>query len=648
MGFLAPNFLFLISLASIPLIIHLLQRIRLKKVNYSSLFFLTATKRETFSWFQIKEILLLIFRTLFIFFLFFTLARPYLRGARIIHTRQEASRVIILDDSYSMGYQNNFSQAKLYLKNLITELKSGSEAAILTPSNNYKMHLTSDLFGLGKIADTIAVSFSGNTLAQVFEDAKALLVNSSLPLKEIYIITDLQKHAAEQLIDKNIGKNSIPVTIIDVGQQNQENVGIEQIALSSNFPLPDLPVKPKVIIKNYSAKSVTRSLKFSIKFSERESVMQNIKTDVSLGPKETKTVQIDAEIRGPGIYRAEASITNDALVFDDHRYFAINVPEQIPILLLYETPSDIQYVEKALKISNFNITTAPVNTLRQENLKRYKAIGLFSSANLNYADWQRLGFYLLDGGGLFIAIDKEMKEPQWTGALNLDFSLDGKEVAVKSPGFITIGQVDLASPVMDIFKDIDMSPVKFYSYWALNNIPAGAILASFSTGNPFLIEPQNKNLIIALTSFAADNTDFMLKATFLPLFHRIFSYLASPMLVSDFQVGDTISSRVAQVGYVKIKTPSGEDLQMPTAKQGKLIVKYSDTKQPGFYQIGNEVISVNVLAEEGDLTRIAEQELKAKNMKVINNTLGKTTDISGFALALSILFFILELVLLVV
>lgn len=648
MGFFAPVFLFLLSLASIPFIIHLIQRIRLKKVYYSSLFFLTETKRETFSWLQIKEILLLIFRTLFIFFLFFSLARPYLRK-KIFSNQYEASRVIILDDSYSMGFNNYFSDAKNTAKKLIQELKKGSEAAILTSSENLKTNLTTSLIGLEKTLDTITVSYSGNTLESIFEEGNALLMNSALPRKEIFIITDLQKRAILPVIDKlSSYGNKTEITIIDISKNNEENAGIEKISLSPNLPTQNFPSKPQVQVKNYSTKSTKRNLLFALQYSEPESLIQNIKIELSLSPKETKTVPLDVEIRKPGTYRARAMLSTDSLRLDDNRFFTITVPEQTPILLMYENPADIQYIEKALKSSYFNVNTANIKTLRQQNLKRYKAIGLFSVTALTYSDWQRIGYYLLEGGGVFIAFNKEIKEPQWTKALNLDLSLTGTEAVIKSPGFVTIERVNYTNPIMEIFRDVDLSTVKFYSYWETDNFSQSQVLAYFSSAKPFLIEGKEKKVLVALTTFDVQSTDFMFKATFLPLIHRIFTFLSFPSFRQEYQVGDTIKTQVLTSVAVKVITPKDEFNQTPVVEEGKTLIKLSDTKNPGFYKIGNESFVVNVLAEEGDLIKISDKELKNQNIKVINSTNGRITDLSRISLLLSILFFILELVLLVI
>ena len=241
-----------------------------------------------------------------------------------------------------------------------------------------------------------------------------------------------------------------------------------------------------------------------------------------------------------------------------------------------------------------------------------------------------------------------MKEKQWDKALNTDLKLNGVQAIIKSPGFVTIEKVNYQNPVTEIFQDVDLSTAKFYSYWDASELSQSNVLAYFSSGKPFLLEDKNRKLIIALSAFDIQTTDFMFKATFLPMIHRIFTYLSFPVLKYNYQIGDTIFTEVSTATSIKIKTPSSEFVQSSILENGKNTIKVWDTKRPGFYQINNENFTVNVLAEEGDLTKVSDKEIKNQNIRIINDVSGKITDLSSITLFWAMLFFILELVLLVI
>jgi hypothetical protein len=215
------------------------------------------------------------------------------------------------------------------------------------------------------------------------------------------------------------------------------------------------------------------------------------------------------------------------------------------------------------------------------------------------------------------------------------------------PDFISIANINYDHPITEAFRSVDLSPSKFKKYWELDSTGQINVLAYFSSQKPFLIESKNNKLIIALTSFNIDNTDFMFKASFLPLFNRIFTYLAAPIFTKAYRIGDTVNVQVDKLMPMEIVTPEGKLYQTPNIERGRLIVKLTDTKKPGFYQIGSQYFSVNVDNREGDLIRINSNEVKNQNIKIVNNFSGNISDFTLVSLILAILFFIIELIILI-
>ena len=105
MGFLAPSLLPLAALAAIPIAIHILSRLRLKRADFPSLLLLTTARRERFSWLRLKELLLLIFRTLALLGLLLALGeRPDCRARRFVqHVRAAA-----VAESYRVGTRTHW------------------------------------------------------------------------------------------------------------------------------------------------------------------------------------------------------------------------------------------------------------------------------------------------------------------------------------------------------------------------------------------------------------------------------------------------------------------------------------------------------------------------------------------------------------
>jgi len=108
MTFLNSAILFGLAAAAIPIIIHFLTRQKAKTILFSSLRFLKLLEDQQIKRLKMKQVLLLIIRTLIILFIILAFARPTMKGNFFsgIGTSAETSAVIILDNSLSMGIRS--------------------------------------------------------------------------------------------------------------------------------------------------------------------------------------------------------------------------------------------------------------------------------------------------------------------------------------------------------------------------------------------------------------------------------------------------------------------------------------------------------------------------------------------------------------
>src|SRR6476659_8011806 len=106
MGFLFPEFLFAWLLMAIPVIIHLFNFRKFKKVEFTNVAFLKEVELQTSSSQKLKERLILASRMLAIFFLVLAFAQPYLKSKTSVQAYKKSIVSIYLDNSYSMEAVN--------------------------------------------------------------------------------------------------------------------------------------------------------------------------------------------------------------------------------------------------------------------------------------------------------------------------------------------------------------------------------------------------------------------------------------------------------------------------------------------------------------------------------------------------------------
>jgi len=152
-SFLNPSFLWGLPVVSIPILIHLLSRRNPITSQFSYVRFIQLASTTVVRKFKLKQLILLLLRSLILLLLTLLFARPVVRRIPLFAQVEGVSRssVILLDNSYSMGYveegESRFALAKKVAGRILKMAKRGDRAAIFLISDEVKplvSYLTDD------------------------------------------------------------------------------------------------------------------------------------------------------------------------------------------------------------------------------------------------------------------------------------------------------------------------------------------------------------------------------------------------------------------------------------------------------------------------------------------------------------------------
>jgi hypothetical protein len=141
MRFLSPGFLFALLTIAIPVIIHLFNFRKFKKVYFSNVRFLKNVQIHTSSRQHLKDRLILGMRILGLSFLVFAFARPYIPAEDQKYGFQQEILSIYIDNSYSMEAVNKEGTLLDEAKRKAREISSAYSV-----SDKFQL-LTNDFFG---------------------------------------------------------------------------------------------------------------------------------------------------------------------------------------------------------------------------------------------------------------------------------------------------------------------------------------------------------------------------------------------------------------------------------------------------------------------------------------------------------------------
>lgn len=140
MSFLRPEFLWALPLAALPVLIHLLNRRRFVRVDFSAMEFLRRARHRTRRRLLLEDLLLLVLRTAAVLAVVLGLARPSTEPVPGLASRLPAAEILVLDGSLSMAHRDGgtsaFERALQAGAEVLRELESarGDRAALILAS----------------------------------------------------------------------------------------------------------------------------------------------------------------------------------------------------------------------------------------------------------------------------------------------------------------------------------------------------------------------------------------------------------------------------------------------------------------------------------------------------------------------------------
>lgn len=639
MTFLNPAILFGLLAASIPVIIHLLNLRKLKKIEFSTLQFLKELQKNKIRKIKLKQWLLLALRVLIILCIVTAFARPTLVGVSIGGTTSAAktTAVFILDDTFSMSLIDEngsyFNQAKETIKDLLTQFEEGDEVGLILVSHQpEEIELTSNLNKFKDEVDAVRISSASGKLNNAIIKAAEVTGNAKNFNKEIYLFTDFQKGRLadnDEIIDlkEQLGEH---VRLYSFGYSGKEaiNFGIDDLKINTQIFEKDKPVKFEAIVKNYSDRP-NSNLVVSLFVNGERSAQQS----VNFNPGESKTINLEAPANNYGTSDALIEIEEDDLQEDNIRYTSFYIPPKIPVLILADNTADSKLIETVLKSVSeqgyFDLTvkrTDQISVIQPEN---YKVVILISD-NFSVAK-DRFRAYLNSGKGLIIFPSSAENQNAFISSLNSFGLMSDGLVKVDESQSIRFDQIDFRHPLFEnIFidekkKQID-SP-ELYSFYKINTAGKGKSIISLEEKSSFLSEYSflNGKILLFNTSPVLKWSDFPVKSIFAPLITKSVMYLASGNSGDGkYVAGELVIINVSErtLPQIKVKRPdNNEEIINMDAVQQTDNISYHNTFVTGNYKFfsGEKLLStvtVNTDPAESVTEYLSENEFEEYLQKI--------------------------------
>ncbi len=649
--FLHPLYLFGLLTASLPILIHLLNRRRMKRIRFPAMRFILLSQKRISRSYRIRHWLVLALRTLAVILLVLLLANPIFQtGAGLFASGGRVSLVILLDNSLSMTWSGDgtgFAQAKEAARLLIASLNDGDRATLIPTHisgkeifrlKEEKEVLLRDLEAI-EIADGVA---NFNTAL----DKAYQLLSAPAGDKEIRLITDLGLTGWDQFSVAALKQYdpSIPLKTIHVRANRKPlNGAVKEVKVGGNGVGVNVPLQVEAVLANFGAVEIKDLLvQLSIDGQTKEQKLATIP------PMAEASVRFQSRLVKPGDHRGEITLKKEGFAGNPRTHFALRAQDKLNVLVVDGDPqtalvrSETFFLSRALNpagdqyASLYLPTVIIADGLGTISLDAYQVVMLCNVATLSDAAAQKLRTYLSQGGGLMVFGGDRLQMESYNRQLAQVFHtrLTEKKLAPESAAE-KVGNINFAHPALAQLNDPilqeSLGGARVWGYLRGDGAPKSALI-SLANGDPLVTEQKAGagKVIFVATSADRDWTDLPVKTTYLPLIQGLTNYLAGSRrgaVDGGIAVGGIkeIPLAAGVVGKsLRITKPNKQETEVDiVADKDRSVAKFDENDRAGFYRVtppaGAEkdgvtpsLYAVNPPFLESRLDEINESELQAK------------------------------------
>jgi Aerotolerance regulator N-terminal len=663
MNFLHPYFLFGLVAVVIPILIHLFDFRRTIKVYFSNTRLLHQVKESTKSFYNLKHLLILFARILFIVFLITAFAQPFIspQGSEGLVSNKVG---IFLDNSLSMSNTVGQDETGLELaKSVAIEMID-----LYPPGTNFIVQSAYDdkstYLYMGK---QVAIKHITNlAFVSEFRPINTIVDNfnhtqeESTP-NEIILISDFQK--ATLMIGENLTDSTIHLIAIPVSFTSYKNLVVDTAYISNPFELNRSKTNLIVKVRNVSNEEIS-DIPIKIFMEERQLSVTSITVPAN------QAIDIDFNIgRDLQDQQQGRVILEDYPVsFDNELFFTLTSSEKVNVVQIMGKESssylsaiygsDLLFSQKGMRASNINyrqLEEADLIILNQvENLEPGLAMRI--------VDFHNRGTSVL----IIPAAQQSKGSYQMLIPTLRETNLTESEIPLQSPDF---SRPFFANILEKQQSNVTMPLAKAVWAWGSDR----NALLKFADGRPYLSEISTGLFVIA-SPLVDTYSGFQTNAIFVPVMYRIAANSRQNLPPLFHRLGeqeiDISVSNMQPNEIVKLRNSSTEFIPNQRVKGKKVIIGLPGSVAglsllPGHYEISSDAntfgsIALNLNNSESEIAALTEKELSealnglnytiisgADQNEIINNLSDeyKGIELWRYFLAIALLFLFIEVLL---
>jgi hypothetical protein len=447
------------ALVSLPIIIHLINRMRFKRVRWAAMEFLLKSQKRNRRRLIIEQLILLALRCLLVLLAVLLVSR-YLGFSFAFFEPRNTVHVVLLDDTLSMTDQwreegdvrNSFQVAK----DLITKEIARNAALAHTAQRLVLITLSepgtqrfdqrlndSTLQELQKTMDETNCTMLRADLARGVEAAKAIFDKSPQDRRLLHLVSDFrQRDWSEPDADaltkdlQDLARSGVVLNMIDAAHPYRselqktplfhDNLAVVDLRPETRVAARDMPVQFTVTVANFGV-TERKNLRVSLKVNGGERLEGDVVFANPILPGLTKSETLQLSFNQLGFNQITANIEDGetGLQGDNVRYSVIDIRNQVPVLIVdgdlsngLKPGGDTFHIQTLLTAARgYRVVSRGPGELEQPNLDQYASIYLLNVREFSDKGLRNLENYVHDGGSAAFFLGERVNPQYYTKRL---------------------------------------------------------------------------------------------------------------------------------------------------------------------------------------------------------------------------------------
>ncbi len=523
MKFAYPEFLYALFAIAIPIIIHLFNFRKFKKIYFSNVEFLKEVQQETQSKSKLKHLLILLSRVLAIIFLVFAFAQPFIPVTNNDLSNQNSIVGVYIDNSFSMesvGESGSLlNEAKNKAIEIVNAYKATDKFTLVT--NNFNagdQRLLSNEEVIDKIENVVIASAS-RKFSTVYSRNRDALNSSEISNKSFYMLSDFQKSTAD--IDAIKADTLIKTYLVPIKSTQISNLYIDSCWFNAPTHLYNQNEELNIRIKNNSDNNLEN---IPLKLTINNQIITP--TSFNINANDETIITLNYRNKNNGVQQCKVELRDHPIVTDDAFYFSYNISENINILGIGTDESkmalnSIYSTDSLFSFSDFNITQLDYSLIKKSNLVVLHELNTINSGLAN-----NLKAFIDNGGSLLIFPSTQIDFDTYREFLSL---LQVNYFTQKDTAKSKVRDINLNHPVFNnVFEgkpkgNLNLPIVSGHYLISRGNTAFKTPILILKNGNPFLTEYKvgKGKVYLSAVSLNKESSNFTNHALFVPTLYNI-------------------------------------------------------------------------------------------------------------------------------